>query len=292
MTAIIGLGSMGLGMARNIVAAGLDLRGYDLAESSRAALADIGGTPTHSALDAARGCPLLLLMVVNAEQAHSVLCTDGVMDALQPNATVVLCSTVAPSEARTLGAMVAKAGHMLLDAPVSGGKVGADAGTLTVMVAGATAALDRARPVLQAISKKVHHLGDEPGIASTYKAVHQLAAGVHLVVAAELMALGVKAGCDPERLYEIVSSSAGQSWMFNDRVPRMLEGDTTPRSMVDIFIKDLGIVLQTGQEAGASLPLAAAARQMLLAASAMGHGKADDSAVIKVYEALSGNRTP
>jgi len=176
----------------------------------------------------------------------------------------------------------------LLDAPVSGGQVGAEAGTLTVMASGPKAAFDRAEPVLDAIASNVHRLGDEAGQAATYKVVHQLAAGVHLAVAAELMALGSKAGCDPRTLFDIVSNAAGNSWMMTDRVPRMLTDDPPVTSSVDIFIKDLGLVLQTGKDAGVPLPLSAAAYQMFTAASAMGHGREDDSNVVRAYEALMG----
>ncbi|WP_217591567.1 NAD-binding protein [Octadecabacter arcticus] len=126
-------------------------------------------------------------------------------------------------------------------------------------------------------------------MGATYKVVHQLAAGVHLVAAAELMALGSKAGCDPQKLFDIVSQSAGQSWMFNDRVPHILDDDYAPRSTVEIFVRDVGLVLQTGRENNMPLPLSAAAFQMLVGACGMGHGKLDDSAVVKAYEAMTGS---
>lgn len=279
---------MGMGMARNILGAGVALHGYDLSADARGAFQSLGGTAFDDAAEAVRGCDLLLIMVVNAEQAHAALFETGVTDALKPGTTVMLSSTVAPSDARALAAALQAAGHMMLDAPVSGGKVGAEAGTLTVMAAGPETAFARAAAVLKAISKQVHRLGDTPGMGATYKVVHQLAAGVHLVAAAELMALGAKAGCDPHRVFEIVSSSAGQSWMFDDRVPRMLEADPQVTSSVEIFIKDLGLVLQTGGENAVPLPLSAAAHQMLLAAAGLGHGQEDDSMVVRAYEALIG----
>lgn len=288
-TAIIGLGSMGLGMAGNILSAGIPLSGFDISPDSLARFGDLGGTPAKSARDAALGASLLVVMVVSAEQASDALFgSGGAAAAMAEGGVVMLCSTVAPSEAREIGERARSSGLALLDAPVSGGKAGADAGTLTVMASGPAAAFERAGAVLEAISSKTHRLGDEPGMGSTYKVVHQLAAGVHLVAAAELMALGAKAGCDPDTLFEIVSTSAGQSWMLKDRVPSMLKGDYTPRSMVDIFVKDLGLVLQTGRDCKAPLPLSAAALQMMLAASSMGHGALDDSAVVKAYEAMTG----
>lgn len=289
-TAIIGLGAMGQGMARNIMGAGIALAGYDIAPAARAAFAAAGGQASDSAADAARGGDVLLVMVQNAAQARQVLLEDGAAGALAAGAVVVLCSTVAPSDARALGAALQEQGLDLLDAPVSGGQKGADAGTLTIMASGSERAFGAAGPVLAAISKTVHRLGDAPGMGATYKVVHQLAAGVHIAAAAELMALGAKAGCDPEKLYEIVSTSAGQSWMFDDRAPRMMQADPPCTSSVDIFVKDVGLVLQTGRDAGVPLPLAAATHQLFLAAAAMGHGREDDSQVVRAYEVLTGKK--
>ncbi len=290
-TCLIGLGAMGMGMARNILKAGIALRGFDLSEPARAQLVAEGGNTAETAAEAATGCDLLVLMVVNAEQARAAIFASGVAQALTPGATIMVCSTIAPEDARALAADIDAAGHIMLDAPVSGGQVGAQAGTLTLMTSGSETAYSRADAVLGAIAGKVHRLGDAPGLGATYKVVHQLAAGVHLVAAAEVMALGARAGCDPEKLFEIVSTSAGQSWMFEDRVPRILAGETAPTSTVDIFVKDLGLVLQTGRDCATPLPLSAAAHQMMLAASAMGYGRLDDSCVIRAYEALTGYGT-
>lgn len=285
--AIIGLGMMGQGMARNIMSAGIELRGFDLSADARARFAEAGGKTGESLVEVVAGCDLLLVMVATAAQAEAAL-FDGVTNALAPGAVVVLSSTVAPSEARAIAERLNDAGHLMLDAPVSGGQVGAESGTLTIMASGPEAAFERAGDMLAAISKKVHRLGDQPGMGATYKVVHQLAAGVHLVAAAELMAFGTKAGCDPQRLLEIVSSSAGQSWMMDDRAPRMMQEAATPTSTVDIFIKDLGLVVQTARDAGAPVPMAAAAYQMMVGASGMGLGRQDDSAVIRAYEVLTG----
>ncbi len=285
---LVGLGSMGLGMAQNILSAGHLLQGYDISPTALTRFEGMGGGLCNSVASAAEGCDLLILMVVNANQAEEVLFAQGAVKQMANNGVVMLCSTVSPKDARRLASELSKHNLVMLDAPVSGGQVGAEAGSLTVMASGCEHAFTVADSVLGAISKKVHHLGAEPGIASTYKVVHQLAAGIHLVTAAELIVLGAKAGCDLDTLFEIVSTSAGNSWMFSDRVPRMLNGDYTPRSMVDIFVKDLDLVLQAGKELDASLPLSAAAHQMLVSASEMGVGKLDDSAVVKVYEAMLG----
>ncbi len=287
-TAFIGLGKMGQGMARNIMQAGIPLNGFDVSEAARSQFAEAGGTAFGSAQEAVIGCDIVLVMVQTAAQARQALVGENALSALNPGAVVILCSTVAPSDARALGGDIEAAGHMMIDAPVSGGQVGADAGTLTVMASGPPAAFDRAMPCLDAVARAVHRLGDNPGMGATYKVVHQLASGIHLVAAAELMALGVKAGCDAAKLHEIVTTSSGNSWMFSDRVPRMMEADPSSTSNVDIFVKDIGLVLQTGREAGVPLPVAAAAQQMIQAAASLGHGGDDDSCVVRAYEALIG----
>ena len=286
-TAIIGLGAMGMGMARNILAAGVPLEGFDLSEDARARFGSLGGGPAASASEAAKGVDLLIVMVVNAAQAHAALFDSGAAAAMADDGTVVLSSTIAPKEARKIGERLGDMGLMMLDAPVSGGQVGAEAGTLTVMASGPDAAFARADTVLKAVSKVVHRLGDAPGMGSTYKVVHQLAAGVHLVAAAEVFSLGKEAGCDPERLLEIVAGAAGQSWMMDDRGPRMLQDDPPVTSTVEIFIKDMSLVLAAGADAGQPLPLSTAALDLLKRAAELGHGRDDDSMVIRAYEALA-----
>lgn len=286
---VIGLGSMGLGMAKNALKAGISVRGFDVFEGSRKAFHEAGGTAVTSAAEAAAGADVLLLMVVNAEQVEQVLFgADAVAEVLPKGAAVMICCTAAPRAVREIAAKLEAQDLLVLDAPVSGGKVGAEAGTLTVMASGSAAAFAKTRAVLDAVAKEVRDLGREAGLGATYKVVHQLAAGVNLAVAAEVMALGAKMGCDSETLFDIVSKSAGQSWMFCDRVPHMLDDDYTPSSMVDIFVKDLGLVVGAGYDSKTPLPLASAALQLFVAASGMGHGKLDDAAVVKVYEAATG----
>lgn len=284
--ALIGLGNMGAAMAQNIMAAGLPLRGYDLNEEALARFAASGGQVGQSPFDAAQGCDLVLIMVQNAAQAEAVLFgAGGAAAALPRGAVVMLCSTVAPREARAIARSLDDLGILMLDAPVSGGMAGAIAGTLTVMASGPEAAFEHARDVLSAVAGVVHDLGRSAGIGASYKVVHQLAAGVHLAAAAELLSLGKAAGCDPARLFEIVSQAAGRSWMMQDRGPRMLQDTPQVTSSVDIFVKDVGIVRQLARDAGAYTPLAEAALAMFEKASVMGHGREDDSLVIRAYDA-------
>jgi len=160
------------------------------------------------------------------------------------------------------------------------------------MASGPEAAFARAQPVLDAIAGKVWRLGEEIGIGSTVKMVNQLLAGVHIATAAEALALGIRAGADPKTLFEVISSSAGSSWMWQNRVPHILAGDDTPLSAVNIFVKDLGIVLDQARALTFPLPMASAAHQLFLAAAASGHGARDDAFVIRVWQALAGIELP
>ncbi|MBV9813825.1 MAG: NAD(P)-dependent oxidoreductase, partial [Acetobacteraceae bacterium] len=236
----------------------------------------------------AQGADALVLMVVNAAQAEQVLFADGALDALPPAATVVLMATCAPGAVQALAARVLGTGRRFLDAPVSGGTGGAAAATLTIMAAGPDETFARVRPLLEALGDKVFHVGQQPGQGAVVKTVNQLLCGVHIAVAAEALSLAARIGVDGETVLRIVSGSAAGSWMLRDRGPRMAQRDPEVTSAVDIFVKDLGIVLDAGREARAALPLAALAHQLFLAASGAGHGDADDSQVIRSYAALNG----
>jgi len=285
--AFVGLGSMGMGMAKNLIAKGHTVVGVDMSPDAGVALRAAGGTTAPSPKAAAAQADALVLVVVNAAQVEEVLFgADGAVGTLPAGRVVMQCATVPPGFSTALGERLTGAGHPLLDAPLSGGRARADTGELTIMSSGATAAYDQAQPILDAVAAKVYRLGDAPGIGSLVKTVNQLLAGVHIAAAAEAMALGTKAGADPRALYEVISNSAGNSWMFTNRVPHMLDGDYAPLSAVDIFVKDLGLVLDTGRAVKQALPLAAAAHQLFLMASAAGWGRLDDSAVVKIYEQM------
>jgi 3-hydroxyisobutyrate dehydrogenase-like beta-hydroxyacid dehydrogenase len=205
---------------------------------------------------------------------------------------IISSATMAPDAARALAAKADAAGLLFLDAPVSGGAVKARAGEMTVMGAGSDAAFTKAAPVFDAIATKVWRLGSEIGIGATVKVVHQLLAGVHIAAAAEAMALGIRAGADPQALYDVVTSAAGNSWMFENRMARVLTGDDAPRSAVEIFVKDLGLVNEMARGLNFPVPLAAQAQQLFTAARAMGQGGADDGFVIRVWQALTGIALP
>jgi 3-hydroxyisobutyrate dehydrogenase len=285
--AFVGLGAMGAPMAENLVKRQFRVTGFDMRESAREALAAAGGHAADSAKAAASGAEALVLMVVNAAQARAVLFEAGALAALSDGAVVMLMATCPPGEVEAIAAEVVKSGRHFVDSPVSGGVVGAKAATLSIMVGAPQESFDKARPVLDAMGDKVFHVGERPGQGATVKTVNQLLCGVHIAVAAEALSLAEKAGIDGRVLFEIMGGSAASSWMLRDRGPRMHEPDPTVASAVDIFVKDLGIVLDAGRAAKTALPLAAAAHQMFLAASGLGHGARDDSQVVRAYRALN-----
>ena len=285
VVAFIGLGSMGLGMAKNLLKHGHKVIGVDPSAAARDAFAKAGGASESTPAAAAKLADAVVVAVVNAQQVESVLYGDnGAVAALSKGGVVMQCATVPPAYAKALGERLAASGHVLLDAPMSGGRARAESGELTYMTSGNEAAYAGAESILTATAAKVFRLGDAPGIGSLVKTVNQLLAGVHIAAAAEAMALAAKAGADTRAVYEVISASAGNSWMFGNRVPHMLDDDYSPLSAVEIFVKDLGLVLNTGHEHRLPLPLAAAAHQLFLAAAGAGWGKLDDAAVVKVYE--------
>lgn len=291
--AVIGLGTMGLGAALNLHRKGHEVTGCELREQARAELVAAGAAAVVSPGELPADLEAVVVFVVNAAQTEAVLLGDGgCLANLRPGTVILCCATVAPEAARALGKRIADAGFLMLDSPVSGGRVGAHAGTMTVMASGADAAFEKAQPVLDAIATKVWNLGAEPGIGSTVKMVNQLLAGVHIATAAEALALGIRAGADPRTLYDVISTSAGSSWMWQNRVPHILDADDTPLSAVNIFVKDLGIVLDQARALTFPLPLAAAAHQLFLAAAAHGEGARDDAFVIRVWQALTGIDLP
>jgi 3-hydroxyisobutyrate dehydrogenase-like beta-hydroxyacid dehydrogenase len=290
---VIGLGTMGMGAALNLLRKGHTVTGCELREAVRAEFVAAGGAAVASPAELPTDLDAVVVFVINATQTEQVLFgPQGCLERLPKGTVILCCATIAPEAAKALGARIEAAGFLMLDSPVSGGKAGAQGGTMTVMAAGSDAAFAKAQPVLDAISTKIWRLGREPGVGSTVKMVNQLLAGVHIATAAEAMALGIRAGADPKTLFEVISSSAGSSWMWQNRIPHVLDGDDTPQSAVNIFVKDLGIVLDQARALTFPLPLAAAAHQLFLAAAAHGEGMKDDVFVIRVWQALTGIALP
>ncbi len=290
---VIGLGSMGLGAARSALRRGVTTWGCDTRAEVRDAFARDGGHAVNRPADLAPHCKVVVVLVVNAAQTEDVLFGEhGLAASMVPGSVIVCSATVDPAIVPGWAQRLAERGLLLIDGPVSGGARKAEAGEMTVMASGEPRAFEAGLELLQSCAGKVYRLGDRPGIGSTVKMVNQHLAGVHIATACEAMALGMRAGADPAQLYEVICNSAGMSWMFQNRVPHILDGDYTPLSAVNIFVKDLGIVLDAARKLQFPLPLAASAHQLYLATAAMGHGAEDDSAVVKYYAALAGLELP
>ncbi len=291
--AVIGLGSMGMGMANAMRRAGLAVVGFDVSPDVTARFVAGGGGGAGSAAEAANGADIIVSVVVNGAQTEAVLFgTGGVADVMKAGAVFISSATMDPSVARRLAARLeAKAVHYL-DAPISGGAARAAAGELTVMASGSAAAFAQARPALDAMAAKVHELGDAAGLAASFKMINQLLAGIHIAAASEAIVLASKMGLDLGKVYEVITASAGNSWMFENRMPHVLDGDYAPRSAVEIFVKDLGIIQDMARSERYPVPVGSAALQMFLAASGLGMGREDDAAVARVYALLSGATLP
>ena len=290
--AVIGLGSMGYGMAQSLLRAGHITFGYDINATITQRFQDEGGAP-GALVDIAGTLDAVVVVVLNAAQTESVLFgPDGVVEMLNPGAVVMACATVAPGFARQMQTKCDAAGVCYLDAPISGGSVKASQGALSIMASGTEDAFAAARPVLDATAATVFELGDSAGAGSAMKSVNQLLAGVHIAAMAEALTFGMTQGIAPAQFVEVISKCAGTSWMLENRAPHIVAGDYTPHSTVDIWPKDLGIVLDVARSAKFKAPLSAAALQQFLAASASGLGSEDDAAVAKIYARNAGLTLP
>src|SRR6201987_4096592 len=282
--AFVGLGAMGRPMARNLIKAGFAVQGYDVNPAGLEDLKAAGGVPTATAKEAFAGAGALMLRVVNAAQAEAVLFSNAALESAPAETIVCLMATCPPKQVQAIAERVAMTGRRFVDSPVSGGVVGATAGSLPIMAA----AFESVRPMLEAMGSRTLRVGDKPGQGATVKTVNQLLCGVHIVVAAEALSLAEKIGVDTKSMLDILVGTSAGSWMLKDRGPRMLEADPGVTSAVDIFVKDLGIVLEAGRETKAALPMTALAYQLFNSTSGRGEGLADDSQVIRVYRALNG----
>ncbi len=284
---LIGLGAMGMGMATSLRRAGYHVSVFDLRCEVAEAFAAEGGVACASPAEVAASCAVLVSVVVNAAQTEAVLFGGaGAATAMKPGNVFIMCSTVDPGWSIALEKRLADQDILYLDAPISGGAAKAAKGEITMMTAGHPDAYAKAGGALDAMAAKVYRLGDNAGNGSKVKIINQLLAGVHIAAAAEAMALGLRQGVDPAALYEVITHSAGNSWMFENRMAHVLAADYTPLSAVDIFVKDLGLVLDAARASKFPLPLASTAHQMFLQAASAGYGREDDSAVIKIFPGI------
>jgi 3-hydroxyisobutyrate dehydrogenase-like beta-hydroxyacid dehydrogenase len=288
----IGLGSMGYGIAASAIRGGHTVWGVDIDPARMASFAGEGGQAGNPNAVADR-LDAVVVTVLNAAQVETVLFGEnGLVPRLKAGAAVLTCATVPPAFAREMAAQCAAHGVHYLDAPISGGSTKAGQGKLSIMAAGTPEAFAALRPVLGSIAETVFELGSEAGAGSAMKAVNQLLAGVHIATMAEALTFGMTQGVSPEKFVEVLSKCAGTSWMLENRAPHIVAGDYTPHSQVNIWPKDLGIVLDIARSENFSAPITAAALQQFLAAAGMGLGGEDDAAVAKVYARNAGLTLP
>jgi L-threonate 2-dehydrogenase len=298
---LVGLGAMGAGMAQSLRRAGCTPFVFDVRREVADAFAVDGGVACASLAQLGAAVDVLVSVVVNAAQTEAVLfgstdaqgqATPGVAASMKRGGVFVMCSTVDPNWSVALEGKLNAMGIHYIDAPISGGAAKAASGQMTMMSAGKPEAYAIAEPFLNAMAAKVYKLGDSAGAGSKIKIINQLLAGVHIAVAAEAMALGLREGVDAAALYEVITHSAGNSWMFENRMAHVLAADYTPLSAVDIFVKDLGLVLDMARASKFPLPLSSTAHQMFMQASTAGFAKEDDSAVIKIFPGIDLPKKP
>jgi 3-hydroxyisobutyrate dehydrogenase-like beta-hydroxyacid dehydrogenase len=286
---IVGLGDMGMGMARNILKSGFQLTGFDLRQPRLDELAREGGTPASSCREAGEASDTVFVMVLNGAQVNEVIFgDDGLTAGLKPGSTIVLSATIHPSEVKELEAPLAEMGIHLIDTPVSGGKSGAEDGALTMMAAAKTEVLEENREVLEAVSKAIFHVGDEIGQGQTVKAALQALIGTTFAAVFESLVLGASAGVKGETMYEIFGSSGVSSPLFKGCAKLIMERkfkDTG--SQIATMYKDLGITMAMAKETGAAMFATAAAYELFRSGISLFPDE-DNWSIVKLLEQISG----
>lgn len=283
-----GLGTMGAAMAANILAAGFPLTVWNRNPGRATALAAAGAIEAPTPRELAQGADIVVICVADTPDVEAVLFgPGGLAEGLVSGALVIDCSTISPRATRGFAARLADQGGRYLDAPVSGGSEGAQQGTLTIMVGGSTADLERARPVLATMGRTITHLGPI-GSGQATKAINQvILCGTYLGVA-EGIVLAMKAGLDPVQVVEALSGGAARSWVLENRSGRMIDDDYPLGFRIALHRKDLAIALELAREVGAALPVAGLAAAIEDGLIAQGHGDDDNAALARAVRSLSG----
>jgi L-threonate 2-dehydrogenase len=290
---VIGIGAMGLGVVESLRRSGFETYVRDIVSERMTLAENFGAKPCSSPSAVAGQSQIVILLVVNAEQVETVLFGKNGADAnLNSESVVVVSSTLAPSYVEDLSKRLAQKKVLMLDAPVSGGPARAAAGTMTMMLSGDPIAYDRCKDVFAAITGNVFNIGSDAGMASKMKLVNNLLAGVNVAAAAEAMALAIRVGLDPRMVFDVVNESSGASWMFRDRMARVLQGDYSPRAAIPILTKDLGLAADMAGENEFPLTIGLRVHEIFSAASKATYGDEDDAALIKHYQAKTGIKLP
>jgi 2-hydroxy-3-oxopropionate reductase len=283
----IGLGLMGKSIARNILKAGFHLVVHNRSQAAVKELVEEGAVSGNSPADVASQVDVVFTNLPDSPDVELVaLGENGVIIGAHPGLIYVDNSTIKPATARHIAATLGKKGILCLDAPVSGGDIGARQGTLAIMVGGPADAVETVRPVFAAMSKTVTHVGDS-GAGQIAKAANQIMVAAQMVAMGELLIFAKKAGADPQKVVEAIKSGAAQCWTLDVKPPRLFSGNRSPGFKAHMQAKDLNIILETACQYGIPLPSAAVDAQLYNAMLEMGMGNLDNSAVLGVIEILA-----
>ena len=287
---VVGLGSMGFGIAQSLIRAGYSVYGQDKNLKQLKRLIEKGGYDKNIPFNDLQA---VNIVVLNEKQAREIIFgQNGILEQLKKNSLIMFCTTVAPDFAKEMASSCNDKGLLYLDAPISGGSKKSAEGKLSYMISGSPKAFEVAKPILECTSETVFEFGEHVGSGSAMKAVNQMLAGVHIAAMAEAITFGITQGIDPKRFLEVISKCAGTSWMLENRTPHIIDNDYSPKSSINIWPKDLGIVLDIAKNSNFSAPLTAAALQQFISAAGSGLGQEDDAAVAKIYARNAGIKLP
>jgi 3-hydroxyisobutyrate dehydrogenase len=287
--AFLGLGNMGLPMAINLVNAGHEVRGFDLVQSQLDAFKEAGGSPANSAAEAIEGVEVIISMLPASRHVEALyLGEQGLIATANPNTLLVDCSTISPKVSQQVASIAKSKGFSMIDAPVSGGTAGAQAGTLTFMVGGEAKDLERARPLLEKMGKNIFHAGPS-GSGQTVKVCNNMLLGIQMLGTSEALRLGIANGMDPKVLSDIMSKSSGRNWALElyNPCPGVMENVPSSKAYaggfgVDLMLKDMGLAIENADDLNASVPLGELSRQLYEKHSKAGNGQLDFSSVFKL----------
>jgi 3-hydroxyisobutyrate dehydrogenase len=287
--AFLGLGNMGLPMAINLVNAGHEVRGFDLVQSQLDAFKEAGGSPANSAAEAIEGVEVIISMLPASRHVEALyLGEQGLIATANPNTLLVDCSTISPKVSQQVASIAKSKGFSMIDAPVSGGTAGAQAGTLTFMVGGEVKDLERARPLLEKMGKNIFHAGPS-GSGQTVKVCNNMLLGIQMLGTSEALRLGIANGMDPKVLSDIMSKSSGRNWALElyNPCPGVMENVPSSKAYaggfgVDLMLKDMGLAIENADDLNASVPLGELSRQLYEKHSKAGNGQLDFSSVFKL----------
>ena len=287
---VVGLGSMGFGIAQSLIRAGYSVYGQDKNLKQQKRLIEKGGYDKNIPFNDLQA---VIIVVLNEKQTREIIFgQNGISEKLKKNSLIMVCTTVAPDFAKEMASSCNDKGLLYLDAPISGGSKKSAEGKLSYMISGSQKAFEVAKPILDCTSETVFEFGEHVGSGSAMKAVNQMLAGVHIAAMAEAITFGITQGIDPKRFLEVISKCAGTSWMLENRTPHIIDNDYSPKSSINIWPKDLGIVLDIAKNSNFSAPLTAAALQQFISAAGSGLGQEDDAAVAKIYARNAGIKLP